>query len=83
MAGSSRQHRGEKRRKELARKARQEEKRQRKTERKASGAGSGPPIDWEAGEAGPPLQRSPESSGPSADPGVETPPGDPQDVKPS
>ena len=32
MAGTSRQHRGEKRRKELARKAKQEEKRQRKTD---------------------------------------------------
>lgn len=74
MAGTSRQHRGEKRRKELARKARQEEKRQRKAERKVSGTGGGPPIDWEAGETG---------SSPSADPGVETPPGDPQDVKPS
>lgn len=83
MAGSSRQHRGEKRRKELARKARQEEKRQRKTERKTSGAGEGPPIDWEAGETGSPLQGSPESSGPSADPSVETAPSDPQDVKPS
>ena len=52
MAGSSRQHRGEKRRKELARKARQEEKRQRKAERKDSGTGGGPPIDWEAGSLG-------------------------------
>lgn len=83
MAGTSRQHRGEKRRKELARKARQEEKRQRKSERKTNGAGSGPPIDWEAGETGSPLQGSPESSGPSADSGAETLPGDPQDVKPS
>jgi hypothetical protein len=45
MAGTSRQHRGEKRRKELARKAKQEEKRQRKTDR-AGEAGGGPPIDW-------------------------------------
>lgn len=52
MAGTSRQHRGEKRRKELARKARQEEKRQRKTEKKTGAPGGGPPIDWEAGEAG-------------------------------
>ena len=52
MAGSSRQHRGEKRRKELARKERQQEKRQRKAERKASGTAGGPPIDWEAGTLG-------------------------------
>ena len=45
MAGTSRQHRGEKRRKELARKAKQEEKRQRKTDRPGE-AGGGPPIDW-------------------------------------
>ncbi len=56
MAGSSRQHRGEKRRKELARKERQEVKRQRKAERKASGESGGPPIDWEAGTLGPPSQ---------------------------
>jgi hypothetical protein len=47
MPGSSRQHRGEKRRKELARQARQQEKRQRRAERKDAG-GTGPPIDWEA-----------------------------------
>jgi len=47
MPGSSRQHRGEKRRKELARQARQQEKRQRRSERKEAG-GAGPPIDWEA-----------------------------------
>jgi len=56
MAGSSRQHRGEKRRKELARKERQEEKRLRKAERKAGGTGGGPPIDWEAGTLGPSSQ---------------------------
>jgi hypothetical protein len=56
MAGSSRQHRGEKRRKELARKERQEVKRQRKAERKAAGAAGGPPIDWEAGTLGPSSQ---------------------------
>jgi len=47
MPGSSRQHRGEKRRKELARQARQQEKRQRRTERKEAG-GAGPPIDWDS-----------------------------------
>ncbi len=74
MAGSSRQHRGEKRRKELARKAKQEEKRQRRTEKKDAGPSSGPPIDWEAGETGLP---------PASDAGSGTIPGDPQDVKPS
>ena len=74
MAGSSRQHRGEKRRKELARKARQEEKRQRRAEKKDVGAGGGPPIDWEAGETGVPPAGDSESG---------TIPGDPQDVKPS
>lgn len=74
MAGSSRQHRGEKRRKELARKARQEEKRQRRAERKAVAPGSGPPIDWQAGEAGSP---------PAEDAGPGAVPGDSQDVKPS
>jgi hypothetical protein len=66
MAGSSRQHRGEKRRKELARKERQEEKRQRKAERKISGAGGGPPIDWEAGMLGPSPQSESDSE-PSPD----------------
>ena len=74
MAGSSRQHRGQKRRKELARKARQEEKRQRRGEKKTGGAGSGPPIDWEAGEAGAPPADAPNSG---------TIPGESQDVKPS
>jgi hypothetical protein len=74
MAGSSRQHRGEKRRKELARKARQEEKRQRKAERKNSGTGGGPPIDWEAPEANLP---------PASDPGSESAPDGSQDVTPS
>jgi hypothetical protein len=74
MAGTSRQHRGEKRRKELARKARQEEKRQRRAEKKGTGEGSGPPIDWEAGETGVP---------PPGDAGSGTNPGDPQDGNPS
>jgi hypothetical protein len=52
MPGSSRQHRGEKRRKELARQARQQEKRQRRSERKEAG-GAGPPIDWEAAGTSP------------------------------
>jgi hypothetical protein len=49
VAGNSRQHRSEKRRKELARQAKQKEKRERKTTRDEGEAGSGPPIDW--GEA--------------------------------
>ena len=74
MAGSSRQHRGEKRRKELARKARQEEKRQRKTERKDGGSGGGPPIDWEAGSLG---------STPAGESDSEATPGEPQETPPS
>jgi hypothetical protein len=74
MAGTSRQHRGEKRRKELARKARQEEKRQRKAEKKNSGAGAGPPIDWEATEAIVP---------PASDPGSESASDSSQEVTPS
>jgi len=65
MPGSSRQHRGEKRRKELARQARQQEKRQKRTERKEAG-GAGPPIDWEATVAGAPdaLAAGPVAGGP-------------------
>jgi hypothetical protein len=74
MAGSSRQHRGEKRRKELARKERQEVKRQRRAEKKGAGAGSGPPIDWEAAEPGTPSATPPDSG---------MVPGGPEDVKPS
>ena len=74
MPGSSRQHRGEKRRKELARKDRQVEKRLRKAERKASGTGGGPPIDWEAGIPGPSSQSESDS---------EPSPGAPQDRQPS
>jgi len=73
MAGSSRQHRGEKRRKELARKAKQEEKRQRRAEKKP-GEGSGPPIDWEAAEGG---------TLPPVTPEAETDSDEPQDVNPS
>ncbi len=72
MGGSSRQHRGEKRRKELARKAKQEEKRQRRTEKKPDEAGAGPPIDWsEAVHA--------EGGEPNAAPSS----GDPQEGNPS
>jgi hypothetical protein len=54
MAGSSRQHRSEKRRKELARQAKQTEKRERKTSRDDAGRGAGPPIDWAAATAAAP-----------------------------
>ncbi len=58
MAGKSRQHKSEKRRKELTRQARQKEKRDRRTDKVRDGGG--PPIDWsdspagqtESGEAG-------------------------------
>jgi hypothetical protein len=76
MAGSSRQHRGVKRRKELDRKARQEEKRQRKTERKNETPGSGPPIDWEAAELGPSTPARPEAEMPADEAQA---PHDPQD----
>jgi hypothetical protein len=74
MAATSRQHRGEKRRKELARKARQDQKRQRKAQRKLSESGAGPPIDWEATEAG---------SRTVSDPGSETKPATPSDTDPT
>lgn len=74
MPGSSRQHRGAKRRKELARKDWQQEKRQRRVERKAGDAGSGPPIDWDA--AAPPTS-------PSENPTSEAKASDPEEVKPS
>lgn len=74
MAGTSRQHRGEKRRKELARKARQEEKRQRKTEKKPGEEGGGPPIDWGEGTPGVP---------PAVGLDTGATPADPQDAKES
>ncbi len=74
MPGSSRQHRGEKRRKELARKDWQEEKRQRRAERKAGSAGGGPPIDWDAA--------APQTS-PSENSTPDTNATDPEEVKPS
>ena len=74
MAGSSRQHRGEKRRKELARKEWQEEKRQRRAEKKSGGVGSGPPIDWEAAAS---------LTSPAENPTSEATGGDPEEVKSS
>ncbi len=59
MAPSSRQHKGVKRRKELDRQARQKEKRERRAERKSETVGGGPPIDWEAAEAGPTADAAP------------------------
>jgi len=58
VAGSSRQHKSEKRRKELNRQARQQEKRERRTE-KVHGGG-GPPIDWGDAPAGGPPTGEPE-----------------------
>lgn len=54
MAGSSRQHRSEKRRKELARQAKQAEKRERRG-RAPGEQGSGPPIDWSEAAPGVPV----------------------------
>ncbi len=66
MPGSSRQHRSEKRRKELARQAKQEEKRGRKTARGDAERGAGPPIDWN--EAAPGVAVPPTAQGePPAD----------------
>jgi hypothetical protein len=55
MPGSSRQHRSEKRRKELARQAKQVEKRERKTARADAERGAGPPIDWTEAAPGVPV----------------------------
>jgi hypothetical protein len=74
MPGSSRQHRGEKRRKELARKDWQQEKRQRRAEKKPGGVGGGPPIDWEAAAS---------QTSPSGNPTSEAKASDPEEVKPS
>jgi hypothetical protein len=50
VGGKSRQHKSEKRRKELTRQARQKEKRERRSD-KAPGGG-GPPIDWSEASPG-------------------------------
>ena len=65
MAGSSRQHKSAKRRKELDRQARQQEKRERRTE-KVHGGG-GPPIDWGETPAAGPQTGEP---GPGSEPDV-------------
>ena len=52
MGGKSRQHKSEKRRKELTRQARQKEKRERRSDK--TPGGGGPPIDWSEAPAGAP-----------------------------
>jgi hypothetical protein len=69
VPGKSRQHKSEKRRKELNRQARQKEKRERRSEQKGE-PGGGPPIDW--GEAGTGVP-------PTGDPTPEAPPAPPGD----
>ena len=65
MGGKSRQHKSEKRRKELTRQARQKEKRERRTDK--TPGGGGPPIDWS--EASPGVVQPDEPvSGPVPDP---------------
>ena len=53
MPGKSRQHKSEKRRKELTRQSRQKEKREKRGEKGESGGG--PPIDWSEALPGTPL----------------------------
>ena len=62
MAGSSRQHKSEKRRKELSRQARQKEKRERRADK--GPGGGGPPIDWSEAPPGviPPGEPAGESA---------------------
>ena len=61
-----RSYSGEKRRKELARKAKREAKRERKEQTRAEGEpASGPPVDWDAlvsGQSPPSPEGSEESS---------------------
>jgi hypothetical protein len=65
VAGKSRQHKSEKRRKELTRQARQQEKRERRAD-KAAGSG-GPPIDWSEASPG---AVPPEGFAPGTTPGT-------------
>lgn len=68
MAGKSRQHKSEKRRKEVTRQARQKEKRERRAEK--GPGGGGPPIDWSEAPPGVPLPDAPVSEptpGPAED----------------
>lgn len=64
MAGKSRQHKSEKRRKELTRQARQKEKRERRSDK--TPGGGGPPIDWSEAAPGVVLPDEP-ASGPVPD----------------
>ncbi|HEV8674271.1 MAG TPA: hypothetical protein VGX21_09500 [Methylomirabilota bacterium] len=60
-----RSYSGEKRRKELARKAKREAKQERKQQTQGQGeSGGGPPIDWESQVGGvtPPPEESPEEA---------------------
>jgi hypothetical protein len=59
VAGKSRQHKSEKRRKELSRQARQKEKRERRSDK--TPGGGGPPIDWSEAPPGVPLPDQPVS----------------------
>lgn len=63
-----RSYSGEKRRKELQRKAKREAKLERRQQNQAQGeSGGGPPIDWDAqvgGNVPPTEERREESSGP-------------------
>jgi hypothetical protein len=68
MAGSSRQHRSEKRRKELARQAKQLEKRERKGTRGDAEPGAGPPIDWTEAAPGVPVPPGTAPETPAEDP---------------
>jgi hypothetical protein len=65
MPGSSRQHRSEKRRKELARQAKQVEKRERKATRGGVEPGAGPPIDWNEAAPGVPVPPGVETESPA------------------
>jgi hypothetical protein len=55
-----RSYSGEKRRKELARKAKRDAKLERKQQNREGEAGGGPPIDWDAQVGGPGGAAEPE-----------------------
>jgi hypothetical protein len=64
VPGKSRQHKSEKRRKELTRQSRQKEKREKRGEKGESGGG--PPIDWSEALPGTPLAGDPVPEAPPA-----------------
>jgi len=72
VPGKSRQHKSEKRRKELTRQARQKEKRERKGEK--GEPGGGPPIDWGEALPGTPQAGDPVPEAPPAPSGDRTEP---------